>query len=201
MWVLEQGSADHALAWLQALYQREHVDFEGTSALLKAAISAPAPDYFTQLLDVQVFELARGELNHGQHAVSFSYDGLCVRAMRALQGRFHKPAGAWQVRGGVAHIQHVLRDLAGVAPDFSFMHAACFTRRAGIAKRGRVTHSSACCDPRERGERSCLRCGWRGLFVCLPRAKQCGSISMKRCLQRLLWAWACVTIKSMVYVI
>lgn len=122
MWVLEQGSADHALAWLQALYQREHVDFEGTSALLKAAISAPAPDYFTQLLDVQIFELARGELNHGQYAVSFSYDGLCVRAMRALQGRFHKPAAAWQVRGGVAHIQQVLRDLAGVAPDFSFVH-------------------------------------------------------------------------------
>lgn len=122
MWVLEQGSADHALAWLQAHYLREHVDFDGAAVLLKAAIRAPEPDYFTQLLDVQIFELARGELNHGQHAVSFSYDGLCVRAMRALQGRFHKPAAAWQVRGEVAHIQHVLRDLAGMAPEYTFVH-------------------------------------------------------------------------------
>ncbi|SSY68829.1 ATP-dependent helicase HepA [Alcaligenes faecalis subsp. faecalis] len=122
MWVLEQGSADHALAWLQALYLREHVDFDGAAALLKAAVRAPEPDYFTQLLDVQIFELARGGLNHGQHAVSFSYDALCVRAMRALQGRFHKPAAAWQVRGDVVHIQHVLRDLAGVAAEFSFVH-------------------------------------------------------------------------------
>ncbi|MBY6345202.1 DEAD/DEAH box helicase [Providencia rettgeri] len=122
MWVLEQANADHALAWLHALYLREHVEFDGVGALLKAAIRAPEPDYFTQLLDVQIFELARGELNHGQHAVSFSYDGLCVRAMRALQGRFHKPAAAWQVRGDVAHIQKVLRDLAGVAPEFSFVH-------------------------------------------------------------------------------
>ena len=122
MWVLEQGSADHALAWLQAHYLREHVDFDGATVLLKAAIRAPEPDYFTQLLDVQIFELARGELNHGQHAVSFSYDGLCVRAMRALQGRFHKPAAAWQVRAEVAHIQHVLRDLAGVAPEYTFVH-------------------------------------------------------------------------------
>lgn len=42
--------------------------------------------------------------------------------MRALQGRFHKPAAAWQVRGEVAHIQHVLRDLAGVAPEYTFVH-------------------------------------------------------------------------------
>ncbi|MCM2560507.1 DEAD/DEAH box helicase [Alcaligenes faecalis] len=122
MWVLEQGSVDHALAWLEALYLREHVDFGGAAALLKAAIRAPEPDYFTQLLDVQIFELARGELNHGQHAVSFSYDALCVRAMRALQGRFHKPAAAWQVRGDVVHIQQVLRDLAGVAPEYTFVH-------------------------------------------------------------------------------
>lgn len=122
MWVLEQCSADHALAWLQALYLREHVGFDGAAALLKAAVRALEPDYFTQLLDVQIFELARGELNHGQHAVSFSYAALCVRAMRALQGRFHKPAAAWQVRGDVVHIQHVLRDLAGVAAEFSFVH-------------------------------------------------------------------------------
>lgn len=42
--------------------------------------------------------------------------------MRALQGGFHKPAAAWQVRGEVAHIQHVLRDLAGVAPEYTFVH-------------------------------------------------------------------------------
>lgn len=92
MWVLEQGSAEHALAWLQALYQREHVDLEGASALLRAAIRAPEPDDFIQLLDVQIFELARGELNHGQNAVSFYYDALCVRAMRVrYRGDFISP--------------------------------------------------------------------------------------------------------------
>ncbi|MGZ9568524.1 hypothetical protein ACVTTK_04090 [Alcaligenes nematophilus] len=40
MWVLEQGSAEHAQAWLQALYLREHVDFDGAAALLKAVIRA-----------------------------------------------------------------------------------------------------------------------------------------------------------------
>lgn len=37
MWVLEQGSSDHALAWLQALYLREHVDFDGAAISLKRA--------------------------------------------------------------------------------------------------------------------------------------------------------------------
>ncbi len=72
---LEQGSADHALAWLQALYQHEHVDFERASALLRAAIRVPEPDYFTQLLDIQIFELARRELI--SHSIT-SGDKACL---------------------------------------------------------------------------------------------------------------------------
>lgn len=122
MWVLEQGDADRALAWIRALYDGEHVDLEGAGTLLHAAINSPEPDYFTQLLDVQIFPLARGDFSKGQHAVSFTYDALCVKAMRALQGSFHKPASAWQVRGGAQCIFDVLHDLAGVIPEFIFEH-------------------------------------------------------------------------------
>lgn len=122
MWVLEQGDADRALAWLRALYDGEHVDLDGAATLLHAAVRSPEPDYFTQLLDVQIFELARGDFSKGQHAVSFAYDALCVKAMRALQGSFHKPASAWQVRGGVQRIFETLHQIAGVIPEFIFEH-------------------------------------------------------------------------------
>ena len=122
MWLLELSGTGQALAWLRALYDGQHVDLDGAPELLDAAIRAPEPDYFTQLLDVQVFPLARGDLSKGQHAVSFAYDALCVKAMRVLGGSFHKPASAWQVRGGVQRIFEVLQEVAGIVPEFIFEH-------------------------------------------------------------------------------
>ncbi|QIL73093.1 DEAD/DEAH box helicase [Diaphorobacter sp. HDW4B] len=122
MWVLEQTDVDRALAWLRAVYDGEHVDLDGASTLLHAALRSPEPDFFTQLLDVQIFELSKGDLSKGQHAVSFAYDALCVKAMRVLNGSFHKPASAWQVRGGATRIFEVLRSIAGVIPEFIFEH-------------------------------------------------------------------------------
>ncbi len=122
MWVVHQMDAPRCLAWLQDLYAGQFVDLDGAERLLKAALATPEPDFFTQLLDVQVFPLAKGDLSKGHHAISFTYDGLCVRAMRAMGGSFHKPASAWQVRGGEQRILEGLRAHAGVAFEFVFIH-------------------------------------------------------------------------------
>lgn len=122
MWLLEQTNVDRTLAWLHSLYDGQHVDLGGAGEQLSAAINSPELDYFTQLLDVQIFPLARGDLSKGHHAVSFTYDALCVKAMRVLGGSFHKPASAWQVRGGAQRIFEVLLTVAGIAPEFVFEH-------------------------------------------------------------------------------
>ena len=122
MWLIEVVEHERCLGWLADVYHGQHVELEGAPALLKAAMAAPQPDYFTQLLDVQVFPLLNGDPSHSHHAVSFSYDVPSVGAMRALRGRFHKPASAWQVPGGVQRVMDALRELAGVAPEFVFVH-------------------------------------------------------------------------------
>lgn len=122
MWTVAHASVTDCVHWLQQVYVGQHVDFEGCEALLKAALAHPEQDHFTQLLDVQVFPLSKGDLSRGQHAVSFAYDMPCVQAMRMLQGSFHKPAAAWQVRGGVPRILEAMREFAGVAPEFIFVH-------------------------------------------------------------------------------
>lgn len=122
MWTVLQSDASTCMRWLRQVYAGQHVDFEGSEALLRTALAHPEPDHFTQLLDVQIFPLAKGDLSLGQHAVSFAYDQLCVQAMRALHGSFHKPAAAWQVRGGVQRIFQVLRDVAGINAEFVFEH-------------------------------------------------------------------------------
>lgn len=122
MWVTALADVQQLLSWLGMLYQGQHVDLEGADRVLAAATASPETDFFTQLLDVQVFPLASGDLRKGQHAVSFTYDVPCVQAMRAMGGSFHRPAAAWQVRGGAQRILDGLRDLAGIEPEFVFVH-------------------------------------------------------------------------------
>lgn len=122
MWLIDHRETTPALTWLVMMYQDQHIDLEGADRTLAAAIATPEFDFFTQLLDVQVFPLVNGDPRAGHHAVSFTYDVPCVRAMRALGGRFHKPASAWQVRGGAQRILEALRDVAGIAAEFVFVH-------------------------------------------------------------------------------
>ncbi len=122
MWAIELVDAAGSLDWLRTLYAGQHVELEDAQRMLQAAIAAPEGDFFTQLLDVQLFPLSRGDLAQGQHAVSFAYDPFCVRSMRSLQGRFHKPASAWQVSGEPGYILEALRKLSGVAPEYAFVH-------------------------------------------------------------------------------
>lgn len=125
MWMLRRSAfpdAAQCIDWLCTAYAGQHVDLEGAEAAIKAALAAPVEDYFTQLLDVQVFPLVRADPARGQHAVSFAYDAPCVDAMRRAGGWFHKPAAAWQVPGHAQQILAIMADLAGVDPEFIFLH-------------------------------------------------------------------------------
>lgn len=122
MWVIEGTGTSEAMSWLQRVYHNQFVDLDDAPQLLAGAISAPESDYFSQVLDVQVFPLAKGDLERGRWAVSFSYDALCVRAMRSLNGYFHRHASAWQVCGQPETILSRLRDLAGIEKEYVYVH-------------------------------------------------------------------------------
>jgi len=119
LWVVRQEEPSRAANWLRRQFtdQERGVDLDGVEALLHSACAAAEPDFFTQLLDVQLFPLASGG-----HAVSFAYDLPMVDAMREMGGRFHKYAAAWEVRGPRDRILQVVRERAGVDLDFVFVH-------------------------------------------------------------------------------
>lgn len=100
-----------------AFGQRPLIDLQGLETDLRAAIEAPSPTYFTEVLDVQILPL-----EDGGFAVSSVYDPYLVAAMRALQGRFHRYAAAWQVAGPVERILEALERLAGIDPVSVFVH-------------------------------------------------------------------------------
>ncbi|GKS86972.1 DEAD/DEAH box helicase [Acidovorax sp. SUPP1855] len=122
MWALEPTDPEQLVHWLRTVYRGQHVDLDDALPLLRAAVDSPEPDYFAQLLDVQVFPLAKGDMARGRHAVSFAFDTPCVRAVKALQGHFHRHASAWQVQGSASEILDALRRFAGVASEFVFIH-------------------------------------------------------------------------------
>ena len=122
MWVLDAPGAPQALEWLRSVYRGQLVDLEDAPRMLAGAAAAPEGDFFTQVLDVQLFPLAKGDLKRGRWAVSFGYDPLCVRAMRSLRGLFHRHAAAWQVRAEPDQILTRLRDVAGVEQEFVYVH-------------------------------------------------------------------------------
>lgn len=122
MWVTRRRDVAGTVAWLRQLFEDQFVSLDGIEATLRAALDAPQSDYFTQLLDVQIFPLSRGNLQRGRTAVSFTYDALCVSAMRQLRGYFHRPASAWQIRASRERILDVLKSTAGVAAEFAFVH-------------------------------------------------------------------------------
>lgn len=123
MWLAPEVAPGKCATWLREVYAGELVDLRNVKSLLRAATAAPQPDYFTEKFDVQVFPLSKGNLNLGRWAVSFHYDAWCVRALRRLKGRYHKPAAAWQVKAGPQEIIAALQEAAGVAPDLVFVHA------------------------------------------------------------------------------
>lgn len=122
MWLLQTSDAAYAVDVIKHAYAGHFVDTEQLDVQLRAAVAAPDPDFFAQLLDVQIFPLVKGDLARGSWAVSFTYDPLCVKAMRSLGGYFHKHASAWQVRGDPQSLMERLASIAGVSSDFVFVH-------------------------------------------------------------------------------
>ncbi|MEF7616948.1 SNF2-related protein [Aquincola sp. MAHUQ-54] len=117
--------SDALLQVLGGVYQGHHVDVEPAVPVLRAALQAPEEGYFSQRLDVQVFPLARADNGSGLLAVSFSYDVPCAQAMRSLGAKYHPKARAWQVnrpRSAVDQLLQVLWAVAGVDPDYVFVH-------------------------------------------------------------------------------
>lgn len=122
MWVVDTTDAAQAAQMLKQAYAGQFVNLDHVDVVLRAAMSAVEPDYFAQLLDVQVFPLVKGDLQRGRYAVSFTFDPLCVQAMRSLGGFFHKHAAAWQVRAEPEQIMQRLASIAGIKPEYVFVH-------------------------------------------------------------------------------
>ncbi len=119
MWNFRVQQDSHSLASLiqDSFSDAREFDIESISEQVEVAINHPEIDFFTSLLDVQIFRI-----DSGGHAVSFAYDPFAVDAMRSLGGRFHKFAAAWEVKRPVEQILHALQSLAGIAQDYVFLH-------------------------------------------------------------------------------
>ena len=118
LWVVPHDDMSRVGARLRSQFAdlRSTLDLDSVTRSLGAC--AHDSDYFSQLLDVQIFPLAR----MGGHAVSFAYDAPTVEAMRSLRGRFHKAAAAWELRAPQEVILEALFERAGVRSEFVFIH-------------------------------------------------------------------------------
>ena len=121
LWVVRNAAPERASAWIRQLFadQAAAFDVDGVERTVRAGAASIEADFFTQLLDVQIFPLAS---TAGGTAVSFVYDLPMVDAMRALGGRFHKFAAAWELRCPRDEIMRALQEVAGVGPEFVFIH-------------------------------------------------------------------------------
>jgi len=122
MWVMREAPVELLAASIARAYAGHFLDLSEIPRMIDAALKQPVGDFFTQLLDVQIFLLRGSDLARGRFAVSFMYDQPCVATMRGLGGYFHKHASAWQVRADPQTIIARLQQLAGVAPEFVFVH-------------------------------------------------------------------------------
>jgi hypothetical protein len=120
MWVVQAGEPARATQWLAGLLDdlARIADLAAIHADIDRACAAPSVEFFTEVLDVQVFPLERSL----HHAVSFVYDPALVEAMRHLGARFHKFAKAWEVRHALSDILEALHAHAGVAEAYVFVH-------------------------------------------------------------------------------
>lgn len=102
---MEQTTADASL------------DFTNLPELVVAAKDSVQSDFFTQLLDVQIIPL-----DTGAFAVCGVYDLWFVDVMRAMRGKFHKFAAAWEVHATSTRIIEMLVTQAGIDPNYIFLH-------------------------------------------------------------------------------
>lgn len=118
MWVIEAQPAQRALDWMRSTLAGRAFDAGSALSMLRQAEGVADPGYFAEVLDVQLFPLQNG----AGFALTSAYDAFVVRAMRALGGRFHGSAQAWQVRASREQVLEALRTIAGVENEFVFCH-------------------------------------------------------------------------------
>lgn len=127
MWVIDAAAPEAVQAWLRQVFAGRLFDFDAVLPLLRAA-QVPEADFFTQLLDLQLMPIGSGDgpatspAQPRRFAVTSAYDACVVNAMRALRGRFHRHASAWEVNADAGTILQALKEHAGVAADFVFVH-------------------------------------------------------------------------------
>jgi hypothetical protein len=124
MWVMAAASPQSVCAAIGRAYAGQFVDLNDLDRTVAAALDEPQLDFFTALLDVQIFPLQGHDeqMWRGRYAVSALYDELCRGALRGLGGYFHKYAAAWQVKADPQAIIACLGQAAGIAPEFIFVH-------------------------------------------------------------------------------
>lgn len=124
MWMVDDISPNRVMSMLKTVYANDFVSLDGALELLQVATSPQAweRDYFTQLIDVQIFPLVSAGSHGGNFAVSFAFDKPCIKVMRSLRGLFHKYASAWQVEGTSESILDALQSQAGIANEYIFVH-------------------------------------------------------------------------------
>jgi superfamily II DNA or RNA helicase len=118
MWVCEVSAMRTLLDGLIAGAGRwPTMSIDDARQMALAAWQEPTPDFFVSLLDVQLLPLTGGGF-----ALTSAFDALVVRAVKSLGGRFHKPAGAWELRADAKTIEEALARIAGVTADLVFLH-------------------------------------------------------------------------------
>lgn len=120
MWLCEVG---RLATVLQALRDRQS-ELAGLSVARtrdQAALAwqHPAPDFFVEVLDLQMLSLHGGGV-----AVCGEFDPLVARALRGLGGRFHRPSKIWEIRCERQAVLRALYEIAGVGEAYVFVHEA-----------------------------------------------------------------------------
>jgi SNF2 family DNA or RNA helicase len=141
---------------------------------LRSALAGSDREFFTQLLDLQVFPLESGGF-----AVSSLYDAPVLRGLRALRGRFHKHASAWEIRAPLQQLLDVLLEQAGVSSDYVFVHErSVVLEQLAAPPPSEVTIQVPALTP-ERGsgaanqDEDADEAGTGFLSVVLPEAQRC----------------------------
>ncbi len=118
MWVVPQIEPERLSHKLKALFSNQPgFEFSSMEEDLNVACNCIEPDFFTEVMDVQLFPLVQGGF-----AVSSEYDLPLVDVMRSMKGLFHRYASAWEIKKPMPAIMQLLEEGAGISAAHVFVH-------------------------------------------------------------------------------
>jgi superfamily II DNA or RNA helicase len=112
-------------ALLGAARALPHMEAAGLRARIDAATAAPQADLVAPLLDAQLMPVATGGV-----AIASLQDPVLARVLRAAGGVYQRQARAWSLALPRAQALDLLRDAAGIAPEYVFCHETAVTLEA-----------------------------------------------------------------------